>query len=59
MKKKWVVKEGSYGYWEDTGDCKGITDLKNCDKFRFWICAFLTFFDQIVYGAEIVRFYEE
>ena len=59
MKKKWVVKESSCGYWEDIGTCKRTTDLKSCDKFRFWIVAFFCYLDQIAYGAKIVRLDKE
>lgn len=58
MTKKWVVKESGF-YWEDCGDFKRSTDLNNCTKFRFWIIAYLTFLDQIAYGAKIVRFDKE
>lgn len=49
-KKRYVVKHPHYGYWEDTGYCKQTGELENCDKFRFWLVAFLAYFDQIVDG---------
>ena len=52
--KRYVV-EDCYGYWEDMGSYKRTTDLKHCDKFRFWIVAFLMYFDQIIYGSKIVK----
>jgi hypothetical protein len=58
MTKKWVIKDSGF-YWEDCGDFKRSADLNNCTKFRFWIIAYLTFLDQIAYGAKIVRFDKE
>ena len=57
--KRYVVtvgKDSSYGYWEmlDDGN-KRSADLKHCDKFRFWIFAYLFYMDQIAYGSKIIK----
>ncbi len=49
-KKRYVVECYPYGYWQNTGYCLWAVDLRNCDKFRFWITAFFAYFDQIVNG---------
>jgi len=57
--KRYVValdKDCNCGYWEKLDDgSKRSTDLKHCDKFRFWIFAFLFYIDQIAYGSKIVK----
>lgn len=49
-KKRYVVECYPYGYWENTGAVKWPTDLKSCDKFRFWLTAFFTYFGTILEG---------
>lgn len=57
--KRYVVtldKDGNCGYWEKLDDgSKRSTDLKHCDKFRFWIFAFLFYIDQIANGSKIIK----
>ena len=57
--KRYVVtvnKDGNCGYWKSLDDgSKTSTDLKHCDKFRFWIFAFLFYMDQIAYGSKIIK----
>lgn len=53
--KRYVVEDSIYGYWENLGCCKRTTDLQHCDKFRFWITAFISYFNQIAYDARIKK----
>ena len=57
--KRWVVKVSDYynnAYWESFDDgSKRSTDLENCDKFRFWLFAYLFYMDQIAYGSKVVK----
>ena len=56
--KRWVVKVNDYvgAYWEMLEDgSKRSTDIRHCDKFRFWVFACLFYINQIAYGSKIVK----
>lgn len=54
--KRYVVYKKTYGYWRTYSDGTRITTtLEECDKFRFWISAFINHIDVLIDGSKIVK----